>query len=192
MQTANDLVPSPLQEELMQAGEDIDDREWFIGDASVELVDHWKRQGVKAYKVRAAIAQFAHKTAETVRDLEGDSRNIPQVVRREFIPPYSRSHLSACVPYVQKASDFGRILGEWQDDPGTRGTSVASLKRHLSQVNGDEPGWKRTLAWVVRGCERLAEDEEAPPPLRRAAQAFVSEASLRSSLGHAPARPTTV
>jgi hypothetical protein len=167
----NDLIPDDVQFRLMHLSAALEDNEWEIGQYAVELADEWATSGVPKVKVCEAIAVFCRTRPGTIRDYEYTSRNVPVNVRGEH-PELGRCHFRELIPHVKEPEDWERLIDGWKK--GAKTLSVRSLQSFLAKKDGAPPAWEARLARVREGCEALAEDQEAPERVQRAARAFLT------------------
>lgn len=82
----NDIVPSHLQSELIQIGEDITKHTFRIGDIVIAVNDYVEANGFDCSKrdVWRAVGSFIGKAAGTVRGYEALSTFYPPSVRKHY------------------------------------------------------------------------------------------------------------
>lgn len=166
-----EVVPPDDQDMLIQAGEDIDQNIWKIGQYAVQRC--WKLRNTHSkVQVCASIAYFCKQSANTVRDYEYVARNVPQDVIDEF-PVLSFAHFRLLVPYCDTAEDYIARLDGWLKDKKTLTHSVASLEAHLGRTNHRSPAWYRRFTSVRRSLEHIQDDEDADPIVRSASRQFL-------------------
>lgn len=167
----SDLVPDDLQARFMVMAESIEEREWEIGRLAADLCDEWEAHGISKMKVCEAVAVFCKARPGTIRDYEYTARNVPRRVVEAY-PELGRSHFRELIPYVHTLTDWSVLIDRWKE--GAKTLSVRSLQAHLARKDGAPPKWEGRLAKARESCVLLAEDDEAPPPVRSAARRFLT------------------
>jgi hypothetical protein len=167
----NDLIPDDLQFRLMHMAASLEDNEWEIGRYAVELCDEWETHKVPKTRVCEAMALFCRCKPGTIRDYEYTSRNVPTTIRSAY-PELGRCHFRELIPRVSEPEDWGRLIDDWKKTAKT--LSVRSLQAFLARKDGAPPAWEGRLARVREACDALADDQEAPERVQRAARAFLA------------------
>ena len=160
MTSYSQIIPDNLQSILIQLGDEIEGREWTIGDLAVELTAELPNP---AHEVYSAMAFFLKSEARTVEDMAYTARNVPHEIRGWY-DQLGRHHFRAVIPHAK--SDLGLWLSYlecWLSETDT--SSVASLRQFL---NGSptERIWQERLRYACSALRRLAYDKRAPAEVR--------------------------
>ncbi len=89
----NSIIPTHLQEELIQIGEDITQHTFRIGDIIIAVIDFVEANHIPCSKrdVWRAVGSYIGKAAATVQGYEALARFYPKSVRKHY-PELSASH----------------------------------------------------------------------------------------------------
>ena len=177
------ILSDAIEARLAQLGRQNDITAWEIGDIAVFIFDHCTVDGklinpqtedeIKSSVLYNSIAQATEvKSPHSVRDYHYTSKNVPISVREDY-PQLGRHHFKAVIPYsdgtVTGLRKMADICLSWSDGV----PSVAYTRARLSGQDGGPAKWEGRLKRVTSTCKKLAQDEQAPAFVRRAAELFI-------------------
>ena len=178
------ILSDAIEARLAQLGRQNDITAWEIGDIAVFIFDHCTVDGklinpqseeeIQSSVLYNSIAKATQvKSFHSVRDYHYTSKNIPPSVREDY-PEFGRHLWKALVPHsdgtVTGLRKLADICQSWSDS-GT--PSVAYVRARLAGKDGAPAKWEGRLRRVTSTCKRLAQDEQAPQFVRRAAELFI-------------------
>ena len=176
-------LPDEITARLAQLGYQNDSSAWEIGDLAVwifnyctidnQLINPVTEEPMKAYALYNTIGKSAVKSPHSIRDFHYTSKHIPISVREKY-HILGRHHWKALIPHcgdtVRELENMADIVLSWSQDDLI---SVADLRLRLAGQDGGPAKWEGRLKRVTNTCKRLAQDEQAPSFVRRAADLFV-------------------
>ena len=177
------ILSDAIEARLAQLGHQNDVTAWEIGDIAVFIFDHCTVDGelinpksedtITPFVLYNSIAQATQvKSFHSVRDYMYTSKNVPISVREEY--PFGRHLWKAIIPYsdgtVTGLRKIADICLSWSHNGVP---SVAYVRARLAGKDGGPAKWEGRLKRVTSTCKKLAQDEQAPAFVRRAAELFI-------------------
>jgi hypothetical protein len=176
------ILPDEVEARLNQLGHMNDATAWDMGDLTVwifeyctiegQLINPQTEEPMQSQELYSVIAKATNKNPFSIRDYAYTSKNIPPSVREKY-SQFGRHHFkSLCGKFktVRELENLCDIVLSGSDDGLV---PVAVLRAKLAGQDGGPAKWEGRLKRVTSTCKRLAQDEQAPAFVRRAAELFI-------------------
>ena len=182
----NLILPDAIQEKFAEFGQQNDTSGWEIGwltawvfnhctvvvDGKKKLINPQTEEPLMSKELYYAIAEATEvKSHHSVRTYHDTAKHVPPSVKGDY--PLGMNHWKAIIPHVDGTVTDLRKMADICLSWSGGVPSVAYVRARLAGKDGAPAKWEGRLKRVTSTCKRLAQDEQAPAFVRRAAELFI-------------------